>query len=207
MAAAVAALAAAPGERSVITGFGATATSYPGFARELRRLDRTARSHEHGRGTRGATALGRRHRRTRRGRQVHRLARRGEATRSRTPRHRRHVPCRRRIRTRQSGRIPTPRPRSPKSPRTPRSRSGDRVVINGIDVTDDIRSRRSARPFRSSRPIPTVRRAPRRAPTLLGGRARRGGRRRARHRQRGLSRGGAQGLPDRIARRAGPAPP
>jgi 3-phosphoshikimate 1-carboxyvinyltransferase len=41
MAAAVAALAAAPGERSLITGFGATETSYPGFADDLRRLTGT----------------------------------------------------------------------------------------------------------------------------------------------------------------------
>jgi cytidylate kinase len=40
-AAAVAALAAAPGERSLITGFGATETSYPGFADDLRRLTGT----------------------------------------------------------------------------------------------------------------------------------------------------------------------
>jgi 3-phosphoshikimate 1-carboxyvinyltransferase len=38
MAAAVAALAASPGERSIITGFGATATSYPGFADDLSHL-------------------------------------------------------------------------------------------------------------------------------------------------------------------------
>ena len=38
MAAAVAALAAAPGERSVLTGFRAVETSYPGFAEDLRRL-------------------------------------------------------------------------------------------------------------------------------------------------------------------------
>jgi cytidylate kinase len=38
MAAAVAALAAAPGERSVLTGFRAVETSYPGFADDLRRL-------------------------------------------------------------------------------------------------------------------------------------------------------------------------
>jgi 3-phosphoshikimate 1-carboxyvinyltransferase len=38
MAAAVAALAAAPGERSLITGFDAAATSYPGFADDLRHL-------------------------------------------------------------------------------------------------------------------------------------------------------------------------
>jgi cytidylate kinase len=38
MAAAVAGLAAAPGQRSIITGFRATATSYPGFADDLRRL-------------------------------------------------------------------------------------------------------------------------------------------------------------------------
>jgi 3-phosphoshikimate 1-carboxyvinyltransferase len=38
MAAAVAALAAAPGERSLITGFGASATSYPDFAHDLGRL-------------------------------------------------------------------------------------------------------------------------------------------------------------------------
>ncbi len=41
MAAAVAALAAGPGERSLITGFGATETSYPGFADDLRRLTGT----------------------------------------------------------------------------------------------------------------------------------------------------------------------
>jgi len=41
MAAAVAALAAAPGGRSLITGFGATETSYPGFADSLRRLTGT----------------------------------------------------------------------------------------------------------------------------------------------------------------------
>ena len=35
MAAAVAALAAAPGERSLVTGFGAVETSYPGFAADL----------------------------------------------------------------------------------------------------------------------------------------------------------------------------
>ena len=40
MAAAVAALAAAPGERSVLTGFRAVETSYPGFADDLRRADR-----------------------------------------------------------------------------------------------------------------------------------------------------------------------
>ena len=38
MAAAVAALAARPGERSLITGFGAVATSYPTFAEDLARL-------------------------------------------------------------------------------------------------------------------------------------------------------------------------
>jgi len=38
MAAAVAALAATPGERSLITGFGATETSYPGFADDLAHL-------------------------------------------------------------------------------------------------------------------------------------------------------------------------
>jgi len=38
MAAAVAALAAAPGQRSLITGFDAAATSYPSFAEDLRRL-------------------------------------------------------------------------------------------------------------------------------------------------------------------------
>jgi 3-phosphoshikimate 1-carboxyvinyltransferase len=46
MAAAVAALAAAPGERSLITGFEAVATSYPGFTEDLQSLtgtDDTAR--------------------------------------------------------------------------------------------------------------------------------------------------------------------
>jgi 3-phosphoshikimate 1-carboxyvinyltransferase len=38
MAAAVAALAAAPGERSLLTGFRAVGTSYPGFANDLRQL-------------------------------------------------------------------------------------------------------------------------------------------------------------------------
>jgi cytidylate kinase len=41
MAAAIAALAAAPGERSLITGFGAVETSYPGFADDLARLTGT----------------------------------------------------------------------------------------------------------------------------------------------------------------------
>ncbi len=41
MAAAVAALAATPGERSLITGFGAVETSYPGFADDLGRLTGT----------------------------------------------------------------------------------------------------------------------------------------------------------------------
>jgi cytidylate kinase len=41
MAAAVAALAAAPGERSLITGFGAVETSYPGFVDDLHRLTGT----------------------------------------------------------------------------------------------------------------------------------------------------------------------
>jgi 3-phosphoshikimate 1-carboxyvinyltransferase len=40
MAAAVAALAAGPGERSLITGFGAIETSYPAFAEDLRSLTR-----------------------------------------------------------------------------------------------------------------------------------------------------------------------
>jgi cytidylate kinase/3-phosphoshikimate 1-carboxyvinyltransferase len=44
MAAAVAALAAAPGERTLITGFGATETSYPAFADDLRRLTGTGPS-------------------------------------------------------------------------------------------------------------------------------------------------------------------
>jgi 3-phosphoshikimate 1-carboxyvinyltransferase len=43
MAAAVAALAAAPGERSLITGFDAAATSYPGFADDLRDLTGSGR--------------------------------------------------------------------------------------------------------------------------------------------------------------------
>jgi cytidylate kinase len=42
MAAAVAALAAAPGEQSLITGFDAVATSYPGFAGDLARLTTAA---------------------------------------------------------------------------------------------------------------------------------------------------------------------
>jgi 3-phosphoshikimate 1-carboxyvinyltransferase len=44
MAAAIAGLAAAPGERSLITGFDATATSYPGFADDLRLLTTSAQS-------------------------------------------------------------------------------------------------------------------------------------------------------------------
>ena len=41
MAAAIAALATGPGDRNLITGFDATATSYPGFADDLRRLTTT----------------------------------------------------------------------------------------------------------------------------------------------------------------------
>ncbi|HUE06456.1 MAG TPA: 3-phosphoshikimate 1-carboxyvinyltransferase [Acidimicrobiales bacterium] len=47
MAAAVAALAAAPAERSLITGFDASATSYPGFADDLRLLTTSAPRPEH----------------------------------------------------------------------------------------------------------------------------------------------------------------
>lgn len=50
MAAAVAALAAAPGQRSLITGFDATATSYPGFADDLRLLTTSNAAPEHGPG-------------------------------------------------------------------------------------------------------------------------------------------------------------
>jgi 3-phosphoshikimate 1-carboxyvinyltransferase len=45
MAASVAALAAGPGERSIITGFDATATSYPAFADHLRALTGPDQSH------------------------------------------------------------------------------------------------------------------------------------------------------------------
>ena len=47
MAAAVAALAAAPGERSLITGFDAAATSYPGFADDLAHLTAPAPDDDH----------------------------------------------------------------------------------------------------------------------------------------------------------------
>ncbi len=100
MAAAVAALAAAPGERSLLTGFGAVATSYPGFADDLARLTgtgppRTPRPHH-------------RHRRTGRRRQIHGLARRGRRTRSRPARYGSDVPRRRR-----PGPGPRHRPRRP----------------------------------------------------------------------------------------------
>ncbi len=49
MAAAVAALAAAPGARSLITGFDAAATSYPGFAEDLRLLTTSAAEDAHDR--------------------------------------------------------------------------------------------------------------------------------------------------------------
>jgi cytidylate kinase len=46
MAAAVAALAAAPGQRSLLTGFDAAATSYPSFTDDLRLLTTSGRQHE-----------------------------------------------------------------------------------------------------------------------------------------------------------------
>jgi 3-phosphoshikimate 1-carboxyvinyltransferase len=52
MAAAVAALAAAPGQRSLITGFDSAATSYPCFADDLRLLTTSGREHEHERAPR-----------------------------------------------------------------------------------------------------------------------------------------------------------
>jgi 3-phosphoshikimate 1-carboxyvinyltransferase len=52
MAAAIAALAAAPGQRSLITGFDAATTSYPGFADDLGLLTSSGREHEQDRGPR-----------------------------------------------------------------------------------------------------------------------------------------------------------
>jgi hypothetical protein len=46
MAAAVAALAAAPGQRSLLTGFDAAGTSYPSFTDDLRLLTTSGRQHE-----------------------------------------------------------------------------------------------------------------------------------------------------------------
>src|SRR6185437_3866807 len=51
MAAAVAALAAAPIQRSLITGFDASATSYPGFADDLRLLTTSEPRPAHGHGS------------------------------------------------------------------------------------------------------------------------------------------------------------
>ena len=67
MAAAVAALAAGPGERSLITGFDATETSYPAFAEDLRSLIGTGPAA-------GPAAAGDRHRRAGRSGEVDRLA-------------------------------------------------------------------------------------------------------------------------------------
>ena len=89
MAAAVAALAAAPGERSIITGFRAVETSYPGFADDLRRLTE---------GDRPAAGAARRHRRSGRGGQVDRSYRGGPPTRPRPARYGSHVPLHRRPR-------------------------------------------------------------------------------------------------------------
>ncbi len=136
MAAAVAALAAAPGERSLITGFGAVETSYPGFADDLRRLTTWTTPTD-----RAPRAAARRHRRPGR-------ARASRPSRRRWPNHlgldrldtgamyravaalalaRAIAPDGRRRRGRPGRRPPT-------------SRSGTRVVIDGLDVTDVIRS-------------------------------------------------------------------
>ena len=87
MASAVAALAAPPGERSLVTGFGAVETSYPRFADDLASLAA---------GPTASSPAARGHRRPGRRRQVHRLDRGGRAPRARPARHRRHVPGHRR---------------------------------------------------------------------------------------------------------------
>ena len=83
MAAAVAALAARPGERSLITGFGAVETSYPTFADDMARLAD---------GAAPPRPLVGRHRRARRRRQVDRVEGGGRATGRQPARYRRHVP-------------------------------------------------------------------------------------------------------------------
>ena len=132
MAAAVAALAAAPGERSLITGFGAVETSYPALRRRPRPPDRAR--------TAGAPGPHHRHRRPGRRRQVDRLAgpwRPSSASNAS-------------IRGRCTAPSPpwpwpaTSRPRttrrSPRWPRKPTIVVGPRVVIDGLDVTGVIRS-------------------------------------------------------------------
>ena len=146
MAAAVAALAARPGERSLITGFDAVETSYPGFADELERL-------AEGGGV-GAAPPPRGHRRSGRGREVHRVDRRGGSTRGRASRHRGHVPRRGRPRARAGHGTGRRRRRGGAGRRLDdRSRGAGhhrRARCHGADP----HARRSAAPSPSWRPTP-----------------------------------------------------
>ena len=77
---------------------------------------------------------GHRHRRSRRGRQVHRRARRRGAARLHVPRHRGDVP-----RRRAGGRATAASP-PPRSPQRIEIELGERVLLDGRDVTDAIRT-------------------------------------------------------------------
>ena len=145
MASAVAALAAPPGERSLVDGVRRGRDELP----PLRRRPGVAR----GRAAAPACAA-RGHRRTGRRREVHRLERSGRAPRARPARHRRHVPGRRRggpgpgDRRRRHGRG------GGAGPRPPPSRSASAWSSTGRTSPGRSARPRSARPSRWWPPIP-----------------------------------------------------
>ena len=140
MAAAVAGLAAAPGERSLITGFDAVETSYPRFADDLGTLAGGPGDAAHHAGHSRSTPARGGHRRTGRGGQVDGGRSGGPGPAHGPARHGGDVPRRGRPgagprhRTRRRGR---PWRRSPAAARI---EVGERVVIDDLDVTDVIRS-------------------------------------------------------------------
>ena len=145
MAAAVAALAARPGERSLITGFDAVETSYPGFADDLERLaDGPAAPRPLLVAIDGPAGAGKS--------TVSKAV--AERSRGRSARHRRHVPGRRRPRP-GAGTPPEDNEAVAALAAASTIEVGERVTIDGRDVTGVIRSPEVGRPSRSSPPTPT----------------------------------------------------
>ena len=89
--------------------------------------------------------------------------------------------------------------------RTMDMRVGERVLLDGRDVTEEIRDPGGDGDGLDRRRPSAGARGARRPPASMGGGQRRGSRRRPRHRQRRAARGGPEGLPHRRHRRAGVA--
>ena len=199
MAAAIAALAAGPGERSLITGFDATETSYPAFAEDLRSLiasdgplvprplviaiDGPAGAGKSTVSRAVATRLGLERLDT--GAMYRAVAALALS---------RHI-------------APDDEPAVAALAAAATISVGRRVVIDDLDVTDVIRSPEVGRAVSLVAANAGVRRHMVALPAGLGPGARWGRGRGARHRQRGVPRRGGQGLPDGVTGGAGPPAP